>query len=143
MNCYGLPGQTAPSISDCCFGKQLAGSLLEGQQQDGFLVLSGLFPLSVTVPVPWAVCSPALSGSVVRSHPVLSALLCAVSCSLPPLSSAGSSMPSGSPDPLLPPGFLVCSRLFKASPLAPDCHSCCLRLPGALHSLPSTSLGRF
>lgn len=40
-------------------------------------------------------------------------------------------------------GSAVCSGLFKASPQAPACQSCCLRLPRALQSLPFTSLGHF
>lgn len=129
MNCYGLPGKRALSTSNSSFGKQLAGITAAGTPAVRWISCpiwcshasarcspeASLLSLGFErLPVPWGcwLFAPRGRGSdpVLRSHSVLSALICAGS--LFPSSPLSPRCLPGSPDPLLPPGFLRVVWLF-------------------------------
>lgn len=143
MSCYGLPGKTALSTSNSSFGKQLAGITVGGAAAAaGWIscpVCTAVPLLSIAaVPEPWEPpvplgClhfAPQSPFRVSSQEPVscVSALICAVS--LFPSSPRPPRCLPGSPDPLLPPGFLrvvwlsaqgclrLLLKLLLASPVA-------------------------
>lgn len=149
MNCYGLPGKTALSTSNSSFGKQLAGITAAGATAVRWIScpVALLGALEAAEPrccpcalrgslCPGAVCS-LLPGAMAQIQFLGSSqfCLCTDLCwfpvpFLPHVPCQAPRCLPGSPDPLLPPGFLrvvwlfaqgclrLLSKLLLASPVA-------------------------